>query len=320
MSDPVILNETGQTYDRASIEEWFRRGNCTCPITKQVVKQFQVTPNYALKSLSTTWIGVHGGEVQEPEWSAIRRPLDGPPCEGGKEANMNDQYGSLISNFKGGGFGRADLGAVPVMHVQTRLNSLMPNMIFDKYGVLGKGLSKFEDAKAKLATSEVVVVEDADALDKEHVDNCKEQDSTEKCTEKCTEKPGRKSPLGTFVPENTPLDTLKTVLQRRASSFDTLHSGPNHDAIPSKIAGPLPQSDTRIPMSLPPRRSSIDTGARMGQSWISSAPRTTCLSRIPMSRQGDVKFLYDAISSSRRSLDKHRAPTPGGDEARRQST
>ena len=33
MSDPVVLVETGQIYDRASITEWFRTGNNTCPLT-----------------------------------------------------------------------------------------------------------------------------------------------------------------------------------------------------------------------------------------------------------------------------------------------
>lgn len=311
MSDPVILVETGQTYDRTSIEEWFTRGNCTCPITKQVVQQFQVTPNYALKSLSTTWISVHGGEAQEPEWPGMRRSSNGSSSGGSKDTDMNACQGYPVSNCKGGTFGRVNLGAVPVMHVQSRLNSLMPNMIFDKYGVLGKGLSKFEDAKAKLAASaEVLVVEDAVAPDKGHQDDCN--------YEKHSHKTGKKSPLGTLAHENTPLDTLKTVLQRRAGSFDTLRSGVAGDVSSSKATAHLFKPEARISAPLPPRRASVDTNARGGQSWTSSAPRTTNLSRIPMSRQGGVQFLYDAISSSRRSLDRHRAPV-SGEDSRRQS-
>ena len=31
MRDPVLLVETGQVYDRESIESWFKSGHSTCP-------------------------------------------------------------------------------------------------------------------------------------------------------------------------------------------------------------------------------------------------------------------------------------------------
>eukprot|EP00803_Ostreobium_quekettii_P011725 evm.model.scf_26.16 EVM.evm.TU.scf_26.16 scf_26:134044-140940(-) len=62
MRDPVVLVETGQTYDRKCIEEWFVRGNVTCPVTGQRVNSVQLTPNFALKSLASTWVEVHGYE------------------------------------------------------------------------------------------------------------------------------------------------------------------------------------------------------------------------------------------------------------------
>lgn len=33
MRDPVMVRESCETYDRASIEEWFRKGNRTDPVT-----------------------------------------------------------------------------------------------------------------------------------------------------------------------------------------------------------------------------------------------------------------------------------------------
>lgn len=33
MHDPVVLIETGQIYDRESINGWFERGCFTCPMT-----------------------------------------------------------------------------------------------------------------------------------------------------------------------------------------------------------------------------------------------------------------------------------------------
>ncbi|KAL3163426.1 hypothetical protein ABBQ32_009804 [Trebouxia sp. C0010 RCD-2024] len=51
MSDPVLLSETGQTYERTAILDWFRRGHRTCPATNTSLASFQLAPNYVLKSL-----------------------------------------------------------------------------------------------------------------------------------------------------------------------------------------------------------------------------------------------------------------------------
>nr|KYP61633.1 U-box domain-containing protein 15 [Cajanus cajan] len=53
--DPVTL-ETGQTYERKAIEEWFNRGNSTCPITRQNLQNTQLPKtNYVLKRLIASW-------------------------------------------------------------------------------------------------------------------------------------------------------------------------------------------------------------------------------------------------------------------------
>ncbi|KAH7653300.1 Zinc finger RING/FYVE/PHD-type protein [Dioscorea alata] len=55
-NDPVTL-ETGQTFERRAIEEWLKRGNKSCPITRQFLCS-TVLPktNYVLKRLITSWI------------------------------------------------------------------------------------------------------------------------------------------------------------------------------------------------------------------------------------------------------------------------
>ncbi|KAL9643703.1 hypothetical protein ABK040_016151 [Willaertia magna] len=49
MIDPVIISETGQTYDRSTIERWLQRQN-TCPSTGIKLKSKTLTPNYIAKS------------------------------------------------------------------------------------------------------------------------------------------------------------------------------------------------------------------------------------------------------------------------------
>ncbi|XP_045822566.1 LOW QUALITY PROTEIN: putative E3 ubiquitin-protein ligase LIN-1 [Trifolium pratense] len=53
--DPVTL-ETGQTYERKAIEEWFNRGNTACPITRQNLQNTKLPKtNYVLKRLVASW-------------------------------------------------------------------------------------------------------------------------------------------------------------------------------------------------------------------------------------------------------------------------
>lgn len=55
MKDPVTIS-TGITYDRMSIEKWlFLSKNNTCPVTKQVVSDPELTPNHTLRRLLQSW-------------------------------------------------------------------------------------------------------------------------------------------------------------------------------------------------------------------------------------------------------------------------
>ncbi|KAK7271179.1 hypothetical protein RJT34_26858 [Clitoria ternatea] len=54
MKDPVTLS-TGITYDRESVERWFDEGNITCPVTNQVVRNFDMIPNHSLRMMIQDW-------------------------------------------------------------------------------------------------------------------------------------------------------------------------------------------------------------------------------------------------------------------------
>ena len=57
--DPVLLVETGQTYDRESIEQWFHKGHRTCPLTGKDLQSIQIVPNYAVRGLVQAWREEH---------------------------------------------------------------------------------------------------------------------------------------------------------------------------------------------------------------------------------------------------------------------
>lgn len=54
MRDPVII-ETGQTYDRSSIDSWIATGNSTCPVTRLPLNDFTLIPNHTLRRLIQEW-------------------------------------------------------------------------------------------------------------------------------------------------------------------------------------------------------------------------------------------------------------------------
>ncbi|XP_045798460.1 U-box domain-containing protein 15-like [Trifolium pratense] len=54
MTDPVIV-ASGQTYERESIEKWFKSNHKTCPKTRQPLEHLQLAPNCALKNLIVEW-------------------------------------------------------------------------------------------------------------------------------------------------------------------------------------------------------------------------------------------------------------------------
>ncbi|KAK4432603.1 E3 ubiquitin-protein ligase PUB23 [Sesamum alatum] len=65
MKDPVTVS-TGITYDRDSIEEWiFSQKNNTCPVTKQVLVDPELTPNITLRRVIQSWCTLHASQGVE---------------------------------------------------------------------------------------------------------------------------------------------------------------------------------------------------------------------------------------------------------------
>ncbi|KAJ4843659.1 hypothetical protein Tsubulata_010162 [Turnera subulata] len=72
-NDPVTL-ETGQTYERKAIQEWLKRGNTTCPITRQPLSANSLPKtNYVLKRLITSWKEQYPDLAQEFSYSETPR-------------------------------------------------------------------------------------------------------------------------------------------------------------------------------------------------------------------------------------------------------
>ncbi|KAJ9184570.1 hypothetical protein P3X46_004284 [Hevea brasiliensis] len=82
MKDPVTV-PTGITYDRESIEKWLFSGkNNTCPVTKQVISDCDLTPNLTLMRLIQAWCTLNASHGIE------RIPTPKPPISKAQIAKL----------------------------------------------------------------------------------------------------------------------------------------------------------------------------------------------------------------------------------------
>ncbi|GLT38792.1 hypothetical protein SLA2020_130170 [Shorea laevis] len=82
MKDPVTVS-TGITYDRESIEKWLYSGkNTTCPVTKQVIADSELTPNHTLRRLIQSWCVLNASHGFE------RIPTPRPPINKAQIAKL----------------------------------------------------------------------------------------------------------------------------------------------------------------------------------------------------------------------------------------
>eukprot|EP01018_Ginkgo_biloba_P006656 Gb_37109 [translate_table: standard] len=65
MSDPVIV-ASGQTYERAYIQQWLDQGMTTCPKTRQTLNHKNLIPNYTVKALIANWCESNNVPLPEP--------------------------------------------------------------------------------------------------------------------------------------------------------------------------------------------------------------------------------------------------------------
>ncbi|KAL7584374.1 putative E3 ubiquitin-protein ligase LIN-1 [Lactuca sativa] len=113
-SDPVTL-ETGQTYERKAIEEWMKRGNTTCPITRQPLSANSLPKtNYVLKRLITSWKEQHPDLAQELSYPATPQSSHGSPSlrqMSQIQSRTSNPYDS--NNFKPNRFMQATIATSP---------------------------------------------------------------------------------------------------------------------------------------------------------------------------------------------------------------
>ncbi|KAL4557528.1 hypothetical protein LXL04_035709 [Taraxacum kok-saghyz] len=96
-TDPVTL-ETGQTYERKAIEEWVKRGNTTCPITRQPLSANSLPKtNYVLKRLITSWKEQHPDLAQELSYPATPQSSHHSPSS--RQTSQMSQITSRTSNL-----------------------------------------------------------------------------------------------------------------------------------------------------------------------------------------------------------------------------
>eukprot|EP00210_Caulerpa_lentillifera_P005612 g5368.t1 len=101
MTDPVILKETGMTYDRSSIEEWFKRGNDRDPLTNVRLESKELMPNFALRAACLIVLGKlenSSSSVNDPSTSKDKNESHKILVEAQKEIidvnlNINSQDG-----------------------------------------------------------------------------------------------------------------------------------------------------------------------------------------------------------------------------------
>ncbi|MED6124669.1 hypothetical protein PIB30_061175 [Stylosanthes scabra] len=81
MTDPVVVLESSQTYERNAIEYWFSRciedgHDPTCPVTGTVLKSLELKPNIGLAGAIEEWIGrVVEYQVKSAAQHLIEEPL-----------------------------------------------------------------------------------------------------------------------------------------------------------------------------------------------------------------------------------------------------
>ncbi|GLT90136.1 hypothetical protein SLE2022_080830 [Rubroshorea leprosula] len=82
MKDPVTVS-TGITYDRESIEKWlYSVKNTSCPVTKQVIADRELTPNHTLRRLLQSWCVLNSSNGIE------RIPTPKPPINKAQIAKL----------------------------------------------------------------------------------------------------------------------------------------------------------------------------------------------------------------------------------------
>ncbi|XP_052191307.1 putative E3 ubiquitin-protein ligase LIN-1 isoform X2 [Diospyros lotus] len=137
--DPVTL-ETGQTYERKAIQEWMKRGNTTCPITRQpICANTLPKTNYVLKRLITSWKEQDPDLAQEHSYaetprSSLSTPsskefLSESPCRVFGPSNhrsRNENINNRTSRFVRTSVSTSPTSVISQAALETIINGLKP--------------------------------------------------------------------------------------------------------------------------------------------------------------------------------------------------
>ncbi|GJP40477.1 hypothetical protein CLOM_g157 [Closterium sp. NIES-68] len=105
MRDPVIVS-TGQTYDRAYIEQWLKEGHKTCPKTQQILSQpASLIPNFSLRSLIQQWCEANDVELPKRTHRSSHRHRHHSSSSSSGGGGGGGGGGSSGSDGAGGGEG-----------------------------------------------------------------------------------------------------------------------------------------------------------------------------------------------------------------------
>ncbi|KAK9057458.1 hypothetical protein SSX86_022293 [Deinandra increscens subsp. villosa] len=126
MRDPVIIS-TGKTFDRISIQKWFKEGNRACPVSHQVLSHTILTPNDLVRDMITKWCKNHGvrltGLPESPESTesaeSVRNYYPGGngltgsdhihyPDENGLTGSDRDHFRSLLGKLSSASSSESD--------------------------------------------------------------------------------------------------------------------------------------------------------------------------------------------------------------------
>ncbi|KAM5565133.1 putative E3 ubiquitin-protein ligase LIN-1 [Rosa sericea] len=142
--DPVTL-ETGQTYERKAIQEWLKRGNTTCPITRQPISTTTQLPktNYVLKRLITSWKEQHPELAQECAYyetprnsfhrSSVKEVHSGTTtpqrtCDFMGHRNTDDYISQRSKRFMQAAVSTSPTSVISQAAVETIINGLKPHV------------------------------------------------------------------------------------------------------------------------------------------------------------------------------------------------
>ncbi|KAH9307816.1 hypothetical protein KI387_035727, partial [Taxus chinensis] len=97
MADPVII-ASGQTYERAYIQQWLDQGMKTCPKTRQTLNHTCLIPNYTVKALIENWCKSNNVSFPKPEKVLFHNPQSSDPSQFGPEKHHSDDGISIKLN------------------------------------------------------------------------------------------------------------------------------------------------------------------------------------------------------------------------------